>query len=51
MCISKRMIFNVHEDDMVEGETRGGMEFGVCVEEIHINCEICRIGDNSMHCF
>jgi hypothetical protein len=39
MCISKGMIVNVHEDDMVEGETLGEMEFGVFVEEIHGNCE------------
>jgi hypothetical protein len=50
MCIAKGMIVNVHEDDMVEGETLGEMDFGVCVEEIHGNCERCRIGDKSIHC-
>jgi hypothetical protein len=50
MCIAKGMIVNVYEDDMVEGETLGEMDFGVCVEEIHGNCERCRIGDKSIHC-
>ena len=50
MCIAKGMIVNVYEDDMVEGETLGEMDFDVCVEEIHGNCERCRIGDKSIHC-
>ena len=51
MCIVKGMIVNVHEDDMVEGETLGEMDSSVCMEEIHGNCERCRIGDKSIHCF
>lgn len=50
MCITKGMIVHVHEDDIVEGETLGEMEFGVFLEEIDINCKRCRIGDKSMHC-
>ena len=50
MCITKGMIVHVHEDDIVEGETLGEMEFSVYLEEIDRNCEICRIGDKSMHC-
>ena len=44
MCIVKGMIVNVHEDDMVEGETLGEMDFSVCMEEVHGHCERCRIG-------
>ena len=50
MCIAKGMIVHVHEDDIVEGETLGEMEFGVFLEEIYRNCERCRIGDKSKHC-
>ena len=49
MCIAKGMLVNVREDDIVEGETLGEMDFGVFLEEIDGNCEICRIGDNSIH--
>jgi hypothetical protein len=50
MCIAKGMLVNVREDDIVEGETLGEMDFGVFLEEIDGNCEICRIGDKSIHC-
>lgn len=50
MCISKGTLVNVREDDIVEGETLGEMDFGVFLEEIDGNCEICRIGDKSTHC-
>jgi hypothetical protein len=50
MCIAKGMTVNVHEDDMVEGETLGEMEFDIYLEEIDRNCERCDIGDKSMHC-
>lgn len=40
MCIAKGMLVNVHEDDIVEGETLGEMDFGVFLEEIDGNCEI-----------
>lgn len=50
MCIAKGMLFNVHEDDIVGGETLREMDFGVFLEEIDENCEICRIGDKSIHC-
>ena len=49
MCIAKGMIVNVHEDDMVVGETLGEDNFGVFVEEIHGYCERCKIGDKSIH--
>ncbi len=45
------MIVNVHEDDMVMGETLGEESFGVFVEEIHGYCERCRIGDKTIHSF
>ncbi len=49
MCISKGIILNVREDDMVEGEMLGEKEFNVFVEDvIDKNCEICRIGDKSI---
>ena len=32
MCITKWIIFYIHEDDMVKGETLGELEFGVFVE-------------------
>ena len=35
---------------MVVGEMLGEKEFNVFVEDIDRNCEICRIGDKSMHC-
>ena len=50
MCIAKGMLFNVHEDDIVGGETLCEMDFGVFLEEIDENCEICRIGDKSIDC-
>ena len=50
MCIAKGMLVNVHEDDIVEGETLGEMDFGVFLEEIDGNCEICKIGVKSIHC-
>jgi len=50
MCIAKGILVNVREDDIVEGETLGEMEFGVFLEEVDGNCGICRIGDNSIHC-
>lgn len=50
MCIAKGMIVHVHEDDIIEGETLGEMEFSVFLEEIDRNCERCRIGDKSKHC-
>lgn len=50
MCVSKGMLVNVHEDDIVEGEALGEMEFGLFLEEIYGNCEIFRIWDNSIHC-
>ena len=50
MCISKGIIVYIHEDDMVESETLGELEFGVFVEDIDGNCETCRIGDKSIHC-
>ena len=31
MCIAKGIIVYIHEDDMVEGETLGELEFGVFV--------------------
>ena len=40
MCIAKGMLVNVHEHDIVEGETLGEMDFGVFLEEIDGNCEI-----------
>ena len=49
MCISKGIIVNVCEDDMVEGEMLGEKEFNVFVEYIDITCERCRIGDKSIH--
>ena len=50
MCIAKGIIVNVCEDDMVEVERLGEKEFSVFVEDIERNCEICRIGDKSIHC-
>ena len=44
MCISKGMPVNVREDEIVEGETLGEMEFSIFLEEIDGNYEICRIG-------
>ena len=41
----QRNVSYVREDEIVEGETLGEMEFGVFLEEIDGNCEICRIGD------
>ena len=34
---------------MVGGEMLGEKEFDVFVEDIDRNCEICRIGDKSIH--
>ena len=45
------IIFNVREDDMVEGEMLGEKELSVFVEDIDRNCERCRIGDKSIHCW
>ena len=50
MCISKVIILNVREDDVVEGEILSEKEFSVFVEDIDRNYERCRIGDNSIHC-
>jgi len=44
-CISKGMLVNVHKYGKVVGETLGLMDFGVYMEEIHGNCETCRIVD------
>ena len=49
-AFAKGMLVNVREDDIVEGETLGEMDFGVFLEEIDGTCEICRIGDKSIHC-
>jgi len=50
MCIVKGMLVNIYEDDIVEGKTLDEIEFGVFLEEIDGNCEICRIGDKYIHC-
>ena len=50
MCIVKGMLVNVCKDDIIEGETLGEMEFGIFLEEIDGNFEICWIGDKSIHC-
>jgi hypothetical protein len=43
------MIVSVHEDDIVESEALGEMDFGVCMKEININCKRCRIVDLSLY--
>ena len=50
MCIAKGMVINVHEYDMVEGETLSEMELGLCLEDVYRKCERCRLGDKSIHC-
>ena len=50
MCIAKGMLVNVREDDIVEVEALGEMEFGVFLEYIDGNCGICWIWDKSIHC-
>ena len=44
------IIFNVREDDMVEGEMLDEKEFSLFVEDIDRNCERCIIVDKSIHC-
>ena len=41
MCIDKGVLFNVHEDDIVEDEALDEIEFGIFLEAIDGNFEIC----------
>ena len=50
MCIAKGILVNVCKDDIVEGETLGEMNYGVFLEVIDGNCEICKIQYIYKHC-
>ena len=50
MRVAIGMIVNIHEGDMVGGEILGEREFGVFLEEIDKNFQICGILYNFKHC-